>query len=67
MSNKPKSRTLVGKKTEYTFLRMDDGRKVKVPRHRVRVLLKVLGKARREPSKRSLVKNQWDVYPASSE
>ena len=67
MSNKPKSRTLVGKKTEYTFIALDDGRKVKVPRHRVRVLLKVLGKARREPSKRSLVKNQWSVYHAYAE
>jgi len=67
MSNKPKSRTLVGKKTEFTFIRLDDGRKAKVPKHRVRALLKVLGKARREVSKRSLTKNQWSVYPASAE
>ena len=66
MSNKPKSRTLVGKKTEYAFLRMEDGRKVKVPRHRVRVLLKVLGRAR-HVEKRSLVRNQWDVYPAGEQ
>lgn len=65
MSNKPKSKTLVGKKTEYTFIR-DEGRTIKVPKHRVRALLKVLGKPRATTPKRSLVKNQWDVYPASA-
>ena len=66
MSNKPRSKTLVGKRTEYTFLRIGEGRTVKVPRHRVRGLLKVLGKARPSPAKRSLVKNQWSVNPASN-
>ena len=66
MSNKPRSKTLVGKKTEYTFLRIGEGRTVKVPRHRVRGLLKVLGVPKRSPSKRSLTKNQWSVNPASN-
>lgn len=65
MSNKPKSRTLVGKKTEYSFIRIE-GKTVKLPRHRVRAFLKVIGR-QRPIAKRSLMKNQWDISPMSNE
>lgn len=73
MSSKPKFRTLVGKKTEYVFL-MHEGKKLRVPRHRVRALKRALGALSNKRSgmsetndRRSLVKNQWSVYPASNE
>lgn len=66
MSNKPKFRTLVGKKTEYVFL-MHEGKKLRVPRHRVRALKRALGATSKTLPKKSLTKNQWSVYPASNE
>lgn len=72
MSNKPKFRTLVGKKTEYVFL-MHEGKKLKVPRHRVRALKRALGAVagKRATSKampkRSFTSNQWSRFPASNE
>ena len=66
MSNKPKFRTLVGKKTEYVFL-MHEGKKLKVPRHRVRALKRALGAASKTLPKKSLTKNQWSRFPASNE
>ena len=69
MSNKPKFRTVVGKKTEYVFM-FHEGKKIRVPRHRVRALkraLNAVANRRVVSNRRSLVKNQWSVFPASNE
>ena len=66
MSNKPKFRTLVGKKTEYVFL-MHEGKKLRVPRHRVRALKRALGATSKALLGKSLTKNQWSRFPASNE
>lgn len=66
MSNKPKFRTVVGKKTEYVFL-MHEGKKIKVARHRVRALKRQLGVSKPSLNRRSLTKNQWSIHPAAAD